>query len=88
MKYDTAYDTKLLAIVRAYYILNNHKTYGNIAIVKQIKAVRQEVMIMKDVRSEVFNALEAIMVKTGASKDDMNAALEWFQLHIDSVDDE
>ena len=58
MKYDTAYDTKLLAIVRAYYILNNHKTYGNIAIVKQIKAVRQEVMIMKDVRSEVFNALE------------------------------
>lgn len=43
---------------------------------------------MKDVRSEVFNALEAIMVKTGVSKDDMNAALEWFQLHIDSIDDD
>lgn len=42
---------------------------------------------MKDVRSEVFDALEAIMIKTGASKDDMNAAIEWFQLHINCVDD-
>ena len=83
-----AYDTKSPSIIRASYILNNQVQYGNIATVKQIHAARQEVMIMKDVRSEVFEALEAIMVKTGASKDDMNAALEWFQLHIDSVDDE
>ena len=43
---------------------------------------------MKDVRSEVYNALEAIMIQTGASKDDMNEAIEWFQFHIDFADDD
>lgn len=35
---------------------------------------------MKDIRSEVYNALSEIMFKTGASKEDMNQAIEWFQI--------
>lgn len=31
---------------------------------------------MKDIRSEVYNALSEIMFKTGASKEDMNQAIE------------
>lgn len=35
---------------------------------------------MKDIRSEVYNALAEIMFKTGASKEDMDKAIEWFQI--------
>lgn len=35
---------------------------------------------MKDIRSEVYNALGEIMFKTGASKEDMDKAIEWFQI--------
>lgn len=37
---------------------------------------------MKDIRSEVYNALADIMFKTGASKEDMDKALEWFTLRF------
>ena len=35
---------------------------------------------MKDIRYEVYNALANIMFETGASKEDMDRALEWFVL--------
>lgn len=35
---------------------------------------------MKDIRSEVYNALADIMFETGASKEDMDKAIEWFQI--------
>lgn len=35
---------------------------------------------MKDIRSEVYNALSEIIFKIGASKEDMNQAIEWFQI--------
>ena len=35
---------------------------------------------MKDIRSEVYNALADIMFETGATKEEMNAAIEWFQI--------
>lgn len=37
---------------------------------------------MKDIRSEVYNALGEIMFKTGASKEDMERAIEWFEIHF------
>lgn len=33
---------------------------------------------MKDIKSEVYNALANIMFETGASEEDMNEAIEWF----------
>ena len=33
---------------------------------------------MKDIKSEVYKALANIMFETGASKEDMNEAIEWF----------
>ena len=36
----------------------------------------------KDIRSEVYNALATIIFETEASKEDMEAALEWFELHF------
>lgn len=35
---------------------------------------------MKDIRSEVYNALSEIMFKTGASQKDMEQAIEWFEI--------
>lgn len=35
---------------------------------------------MKDIKSEVYNALAEVMFKTGASKEDMDKAIEWFQI--------
>lgn len=35
-----------------------------------------------DIKSEVYNALAEIVFKTGASKEDMDQALEWFQIHF------
>lgn len=35
---------------------------------------------MKDIRSEVYNALADIMFKTGATKEEMDQAIEWFQI--------
>lgn len=37
---------------------------------------------MKDIRSEVYNALADIMFKTGAIQDDMEQAIEWFEIHF------
>lgn len=36
----------------------------------------------KDIRSEVYNALSDVMFKTGASKEDMEEAIEWFMIHF------
>lgn len=33
---------------------------------------------MKNIKNEVYNALANIMFETGASKEDMNEAIEWF----------
>lgn len=35
-----------------------------------------------DIRSEVYNALAEIMFKSGAKKEDMDYAIEWFQTHF------
>ena len=35
-----------------------------------------------DIKSEVYNALAEIVFKTGASKEDMDQAIEWFQIHF------
>ena len=46
---------------------------------------------MKDIRSEVYNALAGIMFETEASKEDMDRALEWFTLRfyvVYELDDE
>lgn len=43
---------------------------------------------MKDIRSEVYNALAEIMFKTGATKDDMDEALEWFQIKFYECEEE
>lgn len=37
---------------------------------------------MKDIRCEVYNALADIMFKTDASKEDMDRALEWFNVRF------
>lgn len=37
---------------------------------------------MKDIRSEVYNALAEIVFKSGASKEDMEQAIEWFQIRF------
>ena len=34
---------------------------------------------MKDIKSEVYKALADIVFETGASKEDMDKAIEWFQ---------
>lgn len=36
----------------------------------------------KDIRSEVYNALADIMYKTGATRPDMEQAIEWFSLRF------
>ena len=44
---------------------------------------------MKDIQSEVYNALSDIMFKSGASKEDMEQAIEWFEIHFfDELEDE
>lgn len=35
---------------------------------------------MKDIKSKVYNALADIMMETGATKKDMDEAIEWFQI--------
>lgn len=35
---------------------------------------------MKDIKSEVYNALVEIMFKTSATKEEMDEAIEWFQI--------
>lgn len=35
---------------------------------------------MKDIRSEVYNALTEIMFKTKATKEEMDQAIEWFEI--------
>lgn len=36
---------------------------------------------MKDIRSQVYNALEKIMEQNGASLEEMESAIEWFEIH-------
>lgn len=43
---------------------------------------------MKDIRSEVYNALADIMFETGANKEDMDKAIEWFQIKFYEYEDE
>lgn len=43
---------------------------------------------MKDIRSEVYNALADIMFKTGSNKEEMDAAIEWFQVHFYEEEEE
>ena len=35
---------------------------------------------MKNIKSEVYNALAEIMFKTGATKEKMDEAIKWFQI--------
>ena len=35
-----------------------------------------------DIRSKVYDALAEIMFETGASEEDMDQAIEWFQIHF------
>lgn len=35
-----------------------------------------------DIKSDVYNVLSDIMMKTGATKEEMDIAIEWFQLHF------
>lgn len=45
---------------------------------------------MRNIKSEVYNALAEIMFETGASKEDMDKAIEWFQIKFyeDEYEDE
>lgn len=45
---------------------------------------------MKDIKSEVYKALANIMFETGANKENMNEAIEWFneKFYEDEVEDE
>ena len=44
----------------------------------------------KDIKSEVYNALANIMFETGASKEDMDKAINWFneQFYVDANEEE
>lgn len=41
-----------------------------------------------DLLSEVYNALADIVAGTGADKKEMDAAIEWFQIHFWEEDDD
>lgn len=43
---------------------------------------------MKDIKNEVYNALANIMFETGASKEDMNEAIKWFNEKFYDEDNE
>ena len=43
---------------------------------------------MKNIKNEVYNALANIMFETGASKEDMNEAIEWFNEKFYDEDNE
>lgn len=47
-------------------------------------------MNKKDIKSEVYNALANIMFETGASKEDMNEAINWFieKFYVDANEEE
>lgn len=44
----------------------------------------------KDIKSEVYNALADIMFETGASKEDMDKAINWFieKFYVDANEEE
>lgn len=44
----------------------------------------------KDIKSEVYNALANIMFETGASEEDMNEAIKWFneKFYVDVNEEE
>lgn len=39
-------------------------------------------MYKVEIRSQVYNALANIMFETKANKEDMDDAIEWFQMHF------
>lgn len=43
---------------------------------------------MKNIKNEVYNALANIMFETGASKEDMNEAIKWFNKKFYDEDNE
>lgn len=43
---------------------------------------------MKNIKNEVYNALANIMLETGASKEDMNEAIKWFNEKFYDEDNE
>ena len=43
---------------------------------------------MKNIKNEVYNALANIMFETGASKEDMNEAIKWFNVKFYDEDNE
>lgn len=43
---------------------------------------------MKNIKNEVYNALANIMFETGASKEDMNEAIKWFNEKFYNEDNE
>lgn len=43
---------------------------------------------MKNIKNEVYNALANIMFETGASKEDMNEAIKWFNENFYDEDNE
>lgn len=43
---------------------------------------------MEDIKNEVYNALANIMFETGASKEDMNEAIKWFNEKFYDEDNE
>ena len=43
---------------------------------------------MKNIKNEVYNALAKIMFETGASKEDMNEAIKWFNEKFYDEDNE
>lgn len=43
---------------------------------------------MKNIKNEVYNALANIMFETGASKEDMNEAIEWFNEKFYDTDED
>lgn len=43
---------------------------------------------MKNIKNEVYNALANIMFETGASKEDMNEAIKWFNEKFYDEDNE
>ena len=44
----------------------------------------------KDIKNEVYNALANIMFETGASKEDMDKAINWFneKFYVDATEED
>ncbi len=74
------------AIVRKIADCYEVGAYGVTDIYK-IEEITQEDKLM-DIRSKVYDALAEIMMETCASEEDMDQAIEWFQIHFYETDAE